>query len=215
MEQELLKINKLIEKHVKKHGKADEAIFNLGIELGKILVNKNIQAHRLPFFIEQENKNNDYEKRRQRIAAVCKIVHNIIVLAHKEQVNNDGQIYYEAGWRADNKPLSEEVESKYNVAYKRIGQVNVGGDFDITFHLNGKLKEVFQKHKVGIELTTLLSNSCGDEDEYIITEDDAVDSLSSTSIQLYPHYDNMTVEQVDDFATDVEKFSTFFYLRLS
>ncbi len=44
MEQELLKINKLIEKHVKKHGKADEAIFNLGIELGKILVNKNIQV---------------------------------------------------------------------------------------------------------------------------------------------------------------------------
>jgi hypothetical protein len=215
MKTDIDKLNKKIKKHVGEYGKADEVLFNIGIELGRILQKNDIKELRLDFFVQQENEHNQTEAKRNRIDSVNKIIQNIIGWAHKEQFNKTGTIHYESGWRADNKPLSEEVESKFNITYSRINQNNVGGDFDIYFMLNGKLKEIFEKHKVGIQVETTLGNSSGEEDEYLTSEDDAENSFYSTHISLYPHHDNKTVEEIDAFATDVEKFYTIFCLKLT
>lgn len=215
MDKELKTLNKLIKVHIGEHGKADEKLFNFGVELGRLLERNKADKHRLPFFVEQEEKNNQVSGRKARIDAVNKIVQNLIKMAHVEQIRTEGQIHYETGWRSTNRPLTTEIQDKYHISYNRISQTNVGGDFDITFELNGKLKEIFQKHKVGLEVEATLSNSSGEDDEYIHTEDDANSSFYITSIQLYAHNDNRTVEQVDAFATDVEKFYTIFCLKLT
>lgn len=64
-------------------------------------------------------------------------------------------------------------------------------------------------------METTLSNSSGEEDEYITNEDDAENSFYSTHISLYAHQDNKSVSEVDAFATDVEKFYTIFCLKLT
>lgn len=215
MKAEFEKLNKKIKKHVGDFGKADEDLFNFGIELGRLLEKNEIKQHRLEFFINQENEQNAIEFKRKRIDSVNKILQNIIGWAHKEEFKLSGTINYESGWRAKNHPLSEPVQNKFNITYSRINQNNVGGDFDIYFMVNSKLREIFEKHKVGIEVETTLSNSSGEDDEYITSEDDAENSFYSTRISLYPHNDNRTIAEIDAFATDVEKFYTMFCLKLT
>lgn len=203
MTAEFEKLNKKIKNHIGEYGRSDEKLFNFGIELGRLLEKNKIKEHRLDFFIEQENNENQTEAKRERINSVNKIIGKLIGWAHKEQFNKSGSIHYETGWRSSNKPLSDEIENKYNINYTRINQNNVGGDFDVYFKVNGKLKDIFDKHKVGIEVETTLSNSSGEEDEYITNEDDAENSFYSTQISLYADQDNKSVSEVDAFATDV------------
>lgn len=215
MTAEFEKLNKKIKKHIGEYGRADEKVFNFGIELGRLLEKNKIKEHRLEFFIEQENNENQTEAKRERINSVNKIIGNLIGWAHKEQFSKSGSIHYETSWRSSNNPLSEEIEKKYHIKYTRINQNNVGGDFDIYFLLNGKLKDIFEKHKVGIEVETTLSNSSGEEDEYITNEDDAENSFYGTQISLYAHQENKSVAEIDAFAIDVEKFYTIFCLKLT
>lgn len=215
MDKELKQLNKEIEMYVGNMKKADEKIFNFGVRLGRILEKNNTEDYRLNFFVEQENKENELDSKRLRLDSVNKIIKSIIKLAHKEQIREYGSIHYEAGWRASNAPLDLDIEKKYNISYSKINQTNVGGDFDVYFILNGQLKALFEKHKVGIQVETSLNNSSGEEDEYIVSEDDADTCFYSTRISLYPHHQDKTLEEVDAFAKDVEKFYTMFCLKLN
>jgi len=213
MDKELKELNKQIEGYVKGR-KADESIFNFGVQLGRILEKNKVENYRLSFFSEQEAKENQLESKRTRIDSVNKILQKIICLAHKEEIRENGSISYDAGWRGRNAPLNKEIEEKYNITYSSINQTNVGGDFDIYFMLNGQLKDLFEKHNVPTQIEITLSNSSGEEEEYLRDEED-VDNFYSPHISLYPHHDNITLEKVDAFAKDVEKFYTIFCLKLN
>ena len=216
MDKEIKQLNKQIEEYLGEFRKADETIFNFGVQLGRILEKNNIENHRLSFFVEQEAQSNQVDAKSKVIDGVNKIIQNIISWAHKEQISNSGSICYEAGWRSSNNtPLDEDIAKKYNIAYSNINQTNVGGDFDINFMLTGQLKDIFEKHQVGIQVETTLSNSSGEEEEYIIDEDDAETSFYSTHIFLYPHNNDKTLEEIEAFAKDVEKFYTMFCLKLN
>lgn len=215
MTAEFEKLNKKIKKHIGDYRRADEKLFNFGIELGRLLEKNKIKEHRLDFFIEQENNENQTEAKRERIDSVNKILSNLIKWAHKEQFRESGSIHYETGWHSSNKPLSDEIESKYHINYTRINQNNVGEDFDIYFKLNGKLKDIFDNHKIGIEVEISLSNSSEEEEEYINSEDDAENGFYGTQISLYAHQDKKSVSEIDAFASDVENFYTMFCLKLT
>lgn len=215
MDKELKQLNKEIEDYVGDFRKADERIFNFGIRLGRILEKNNAEDYRLSFFSNQEAKESETEIKKNCIDSVNKIIQKIIGWAHKEQIKTSGSIHYEAGWRGKNAPLNETISKKYNITYSRIDQSNYGSDFNVYFMLNGKLKDIFEKHKVGIQVEASLCNSDGEDDEYITDEDYAETCFYSTSISLYPHNDNKTVGEIQAFAQDVEKFYTLFCLKLN
>lgn len=187
MNKEYKELNKLVAKHIGFNRNADEALFNFGVEFGRLLEKNGIEQHRLPLFVEQENNNNQYSERKLRIDSVANIIQNIIKLAHKKQVENYGNIYYESGYGSINHPLNADIENEYNITYRGIKQTVVGGDFYITFNVSGKLKAIFIKHQVHNEVEITLRNGIGGEYEYISTEHDAENCFRNTLIkQLSP-----------------------------
>lgn len=215
MESELNVINKMIKEYVQDCGKVDEKVFNIGVALGRLLERNNFDNHRLSFFSEQEQKNNDIQIRFKRLLSVHKIIEKIIVLAHVEQVRKTRQINYINGGHSKNNPLSSELEEKYNITYKGIDVEDGNQDFDITFELNGKLKEIFQKHNVGAKFVINLCNSSGENSELINSVHKAETSFYGTTMYSIPTIEELTVEQAETFAVDVEKFYTMFCLKLN
>ncbi len=215
MDKELKEFNEILKKYVGEFRKADESLFNYGVELGRILEKNNIKEHRPNFFVEQEEAVNQVASKQSRIDSVNKIIKNMIGLAHKEQVKTCGSIYYDTGYSSENYPLNKDIENKYNITYSRINQERVDGDFDVYFIFNGKLKDIFELHKVGIQVELTLSNSSGEKDECITSEDDAESCFRGARISLYAHNETKGIAEVDAFATDVEEFFTMFCLKLT
>ncbi len=215
MDKELKEFNQILKKYVGEFRKADEKLFNYGVELGRILEKNNIKEHRPNFFVEQEEAVNQIASKQSRIHSVNKIITKMIGLAHKEQVKTCGSSYYDTGYGADNHPLNKDIENKYNITYSRINQERVDADFDVQFIFNGKLKDIFEMHKVDIEVELMLSNSSGEKDECITREDDAESCFYDAHISLYAHDETKGIAEVDAFATDVEKFFTMFCLKLT
>jgi hypothetical protein len=208
-------LNKKIREHTVETGKADETLFNFGVELGRLFEKNNVDNSRLDFFIEQEKELNRYESTRLRIESVNNIIHTIIVKAHKEQYRTKGTIHYRTGWSNENNPLNDSISNKYNITYSSIDQEYVGGDFSIFFNLNGQLKDIFIQHNIGTRVEIFLSNSSGEDHEYIASEEDSENDLYGTCISLYPNDMDKSEFEIDTFATDVEKFYTMFCLKLT
>lgn len=207
-------LNKKIREHTVETGKADETLFNFGVELGRLIEKNNIDSCRLDFFIEQEKELNLYESKRLRIDSINKIMRILIVKAHQEQYRTNRTIHYRTGWSNENTPLKKDIEHKYNISYSSIDQENVGGDFVIYFKLNGQLKDIFVEHKVGTRVEINLSNSSGEDHEYIASEEDSENDFYGTCISLSPHDTDKSEFEIDAFANDVEKFYTMFRLKL-
>jgi hypothetical protein len=200
-------------KEIAGYGKLDERIFNIGIELGRVLERTKVENYRPPFFVAQEEMLNVREEKAKRIEAVNELIHKLICWAHKEQIREHSGIQYETGWRAANSPFSDEVKTKYCIQYSRIDQVNVGGDFDIYFTATGKLKAIFDKHKINPQIETTLSNGSGEEDEYIASEENAEQSLYGSRISINSHNEQLSLAQINSFADEIEKYFTFFVLK--
>ena len=215
MESVLKNLNKKIKEHVENTGNADETLFNFGIELGRFIEKNNIDSCRLEFFLEQEIQSNQFESKRLRIDSINNIIRILIVKAHQEQYRTKKTIHYRTGWSNENIPLNENIEHKYNISYSSIDQESVGGDFAICFKLNGQLKDIFIEHKVGTRVEINLSNSSGEDHEYIASEEDAENDFYGTCIALYPHDIYKSESEIDAFANDIEKFYTMFRLKLT
>ena len=211
---DLKNLDNKIREHTIDTGKADETLFNIGVELGRLIEKNNIDPCRLEFFIDQEKELNRYESARLRIDCVNNIIRKIIVKAHKEQYRTNGTIIYLTGWNK-NTPLNDSIENKYDITYSSIEQEYVGGDFEIYFNLNGQLKDIFVEHKIVTRVKIYLSNTNGEDRQYIASEEDSENDFYGTCISLYPHDVNKSEYQIDAFATDVEKFYTMFRLKLT
>lgn len=213
MNEEIELLNQKIKEHIGQFAGADEVLFNIGVELGRYIERNKIETLRLPFFIEQERIKNEAEIKHKAINSVNAILQTVLVQAHKEQVEDDGYITYDAAYGASNEPLSKDIEKKFDIAYKGINQATEGEDFRLSFALKGKIGEIFSKHKVGLTFTTFLKNKRGEVSESITSEDNIESIFYRTSISLHSHNENMSLKEVSEFVAEVEKLYMFFCIK--
>ena len=214
MKEDLSKINKAVSEYVSRFAKVDEKLFNFGVELGRLLERHNIAEYRLPFFVEQEAAKNLAQTKQALIEKARKLLLGIVIKAYKAELEENGAISIDASYsgRRD-EHLSDTIVSRYSFKHTGTQQHNVGGDFTLTFLLQGKLQEIFQRHSVSPQFEVSIHNNSGDDDETLYEAEDVDSAFYGLNIHLNGRTTELSVEQLETFLDDFSKNLLFAVIK--
>jgi hypothetical protein len=214
MKEDLSKINKAFSEYVSRFAKVDETLFNFGVELGRLLERHNIAEHRLPFFVEQEAAKNLAQTKQALIEKARELLLGIVIKAYKAELEENGAISIDASYsgRRD-EHLSDTIVRRYSFKHTGTQQHNVGGDFTLTFLLQGKLQEIFQRHSVSPQFEVSANNNSGEDDETLYEPEDVDSAFYGLNIHLNGHTTELSVEQLEAFLDDFSKNLLFAVIK--
>lgn len=216
MNEPITKLNKAVAEYANNHRTLDEKLFNLGVELGRMLEKNNIAEYRLPFFVEQEDAKSLAQIKQALIEKAEKLLLDIVKSAYKAELDLSGAITIDASYYGSrNEHLSEDVVNNFFVKHTNTEQYQSGQDFTLTFLLQGKLQEIFKRHSVSPQFEITVSNNSGEEDETLYDADDIDHQLYRININQHAHTTTLSVEQLKAFVDDLEKNLLFLIIKRS
>jgi hypothetical protein len=214
MNEQITKLNKAVAEYADKHRTLDEKLFNLGVELGRLLEKDKITDYRLPFFVEQEAAKNLAQTKQTLIDKAENILLDIVIKAYKAELKENGAISIDASYNGRrDEQLSDAIVSRYSIKHTGTQQHSVGGDFTLTFLLQGKLQEIFQRHSISQQVEVSVSNSSGDEDENFYEPDEIDSAFRSVNIHQNGRTTHLSVEQLEAFVNDFSKNLLFAVIK--
>lgn len=214
MTDDITKLNKAVVEYADKHRTLDEKLFNLGVELGRLLEKDNIAEYRLPFFVEQENAENIAQEKGKLIRQAEKRLLDLVKKAYKAELDESGAITIDAGYNGRKEShLSDDIVNQFLVKHTHTEQYQSGQDFTLTFLLQGKLQEIFQRHSVSPQFEITVSNNSGEEDETLYDADDIDHQLYRLNIKQHAQTTRLSVEQLKAFVDDLEKNLLFLLIK--
>jgi len=214
MNDDLNKINEAVVKYADKHRTLDEKLFNLGVELGRLLEKDGISDYRLPFFVEQEDAENVAQEKGKLIRQAEKLLLDIVKKAYKAELDETGAITIDASYNGRRKThLSDDIVNQFLVKQTQTEQYQSGQDFTLTFILQGKLQEIFQRHSISPQFEITVSNNGGEEDETLYDADDIDHQLYRINIKQHAQATTLSVEQLKAFVDDLEKNVLFLLIK--
>ena len=83
----------------------------------------------------------------------------------------------------------------------------------MTFLLQGKLQEIFQRHSISQQVEVSVSNSSGDEDENFYEPDEIDSAFRSVNIHQNGRTTHLSVEQLEAFVNDFSKNLLFAVIK--
>lgn len=181
------------------------AVFDIGVEFGRLLQQQNIQDYEYEFWKKLDEKSNNEKLINEAIQAInnflLKLVHNSI----KDYIKKNGR------WKIAKYSLQSEQDEfdagtcrKYCVQIKRVDMREYGGNFECVFEVVGRLAKIFKKYKISTQLDVDIYNSNGEEYAYL----DETESIASTVSDLYSrvrNFNNWEVAQYQDFLQEISK----------
>lgn len=212
MDAQILKIEDRLEQHCKSIHRFDEELFNLGVEMGRLLERNNIPLHRPKIFVDFEEKNNAFDKRAEQISRANKSVAFIIRNAIAEHVENFWEFCFSRNRHSCTK-LDESLVEKFGVQTVRTTQVEHGGSFEAEFELSGQIGQVLEKYGIDAWARADVDNTSGDEQETIYSADD-VDKIFGVNLRLNGHNTEFDYEQLRSLADELEQIVVWFNLSL-
>lgn len=214
MNEQITKLNKAVVEYSDKHRTLDEKLFNLGVELGRLLEKSNITDYRLPFFVEQEDAENVAQEKGKLIRQAEKLLLDIVKKAYKAELDETGAISIDASYNGRREThLSDDIVNRFFVKHTQTEQYQSGQDFTLTFILQGKLQEIFQRHSVSPQFEITVSNNSGEEDETLYDADDIDHQLYGINIKQHAQTTTLSVEQLKAFVDDLEKNLLFLLIK--
>jgi hypothetical protein len=214
MDKKLLEIDELVKKHIGPHKMGDEKLFELGVELGRYLAESKISNYRLPFFVEQEVSKSQSEQKRELIDKAESLLLKILLNAYKAQLAEGNGIVIETNrFGVGTSSFTEDITKKFGIIHTRTDQDSIGGDFELSFHLQGDLNKIFRRHNIPPTFTVSVSNNNGEDSDSIYDEKSLEDQFYSLRLDM--HYQNIsqTVEQLEEFLKDFEKNILFLLIK--
>jgi hypothetical protein len=199
MENNLTKIEEELKIHYKKFGTDIEAIFNVGVKIGRELELNKLPDYRLDFFKNLENLENIQEKIRTTKREVADLILQQIHNAVKEIIS-DGTSWTVGvtSYHRNDGKFSDEIVKKYCVRFLSVEQPQTHGHFDTHFEITGRLGKTFEKYGFSNRIEVTLDNDSGEDNMSIYSEDD-VESFYSPSL-------NFRVEPTQEGLENLIKF---------
>jgi len=214
MDDILKNINDAVKSYIGSNKKADEKLFNFGIELGRQLERAGIADYRLDFFVEQENAENVAQTKAALIFKAETLILGVVKRTYKAQMELSGAITIDASYSGRREEhLSEDIVNRFFVKHTHTEQYHSGQDFKLTFLLQGKLLEIFQHHSVSPQLEITVSNNGGEEDETLYDAEDIDQQLYRINIKQHAQTTRLSVEQLTAFVEDLEKNLMFLLIK--
>lgn len=214
MNEKLNEIDKKLKDYARSFRPINEELFNIGVELGRLLEAEKINSYRSPFFQQLEQQTDDRETKREIAEKIANLLLQMVVKANKEQLKETGFVEYSAARYTSGSNLKDEISEKYSIKYRSITQTEVGGDFDIHFEVIGELKSIFEKHNVVPFFETTLYNSTGEDSEAMYSAESADKSFGVGAWSIR-YSDKMTINELREFADSVEKNLLFLMMKNS
>jgi len=214
MNEQITKLNKAVVEYADKHRTLDEKLFSIGVELGRLLEKGGISDYRLPFFVEQEAAKNLAQTKQALIERARKLLLGIVIKAYKAELEENGAISIDASYSGRREEhLSDTIVSRYSFKHTGTQQHSVGCDFTLTFLLQGKLQEIFQRHSVSPQFEISAHNNSGDDDETLYEAEDVDSAFYGLNIHLNGHTTELSVEQLETFLDDFSKNLLFAVIK--
>lgn len=214
MDAQILKIEDRLEQHCKSIHRFDEELFNLGVEMGRLLERNNIPLHRPKIFVEFEEKNNAFDRKNAQINRIEKVVAFLIRNAVAEQVENHFEFDFDSNASSHScDKLDDSIVEKFGVQVSRTTQREHGGSFETNFTLSGQVADILKKYDLDVNARADVDNSSGDEHETIYSAED-VDRIFGVSIGLNAHNTDLDEAQLTALADEIEQIHTWFSLSL-
>lgn len=215
MNKRLEEINKLVSEHVGENNRADEKLFELGVELGRELQRLEIANFRLPYFDSQSQSVSAEKEKRSHIKKLNTVITSQVIKAMRAHIDEYGSIQFNASYhRSAHDKLDDGIAQRYGIRNTRTSQVNVGGDFEIHFTFVGKLLKYFTDNKLSPEFNVTLYNSCGEDNESVDEVDEEGYPFGASSCGLYAHIPSQSVEFVKNFCDGFEQQLLMHYLSV-
>lgn len=212
MNTDIKRIEELLEDMTRRGSTIDEAVFNLGIELGRILEKKKIQMHRPSLFVKAEQDRDAYKKKAKQIQRAEKVVEFLVKNAVAEQVEIFGPFCFDSDTNNCEK-LDLSIVEKYGVQIVGTNQIEHGGSFEAEFILTGQVADTLNVFKIDSYARADVDNSSGDEHETIYNADD-VDKIFGVKLRINGHHTNLNEVELAMLADGLEKMKLWLCLSL-
>lgn len=206
MNDRIEKLNKIVSEHVGASKRADEKLFELGVELGRELQKLSVEKYRLPFFETQSQSVSAEKTKRDCIKQLNVKVLSQVVKAVRAHIEEYGALTFNASYRrSDYEKLDDDIGERFGIKHIRTSQTQVGGDIELYFTFVGKLAEHFTNNNITPQFEVRLDNSSDEDNETVYEVDEESYPFRGVYCGLNALDDRQSVEFVKSFGEDFDK----------
>jgi hypothetical protein len=210
----LADIEKKAADHCKTIGRYDESLFNIGIELGKLLQSNNIQEQRLQIFTNFDKSNAEYTKKHAYVKRIENIIGCFVANAFAQQIENNGAFTFSRpNFMHKCEKLEESISSEFFMQIISTKQKENGGSFQVELDFNGQLAEIFNAYGISSSASFEVDNSTGDDQETLYRADD-VKKIFYVKIDLNAKTTKLTYQQLSELANSLKEIQVFLLLSI-
>lgn len=210
----LADIQKKAADHCKTIGRYDESLFNIGIELGKLLQSNNIQEQRLQIFTDFNNSNAEYTKRYSHVKQIENIIGCFVANAFAQQIENNGAFTFSRpNFMHKPEKLEESISSEFFMQIISTKQKENGGSFQVELDFNGQLAEILNAYGISSSASFEVDNSTGDDQETLYRADD-VKQIFYINIDLNAKTTKLTYQQLSELAKSLKEIQVILLLSI-
>lgn len=183
-----------------------ECVFNLGVELGRYLEKEKLSDLRLNFFSEVEEKSDVQLKFRDLHKKVCELLERLVKASIKEQILKSKFREWTVGINRLNGNTSEFDPSIVQKRYVQFtsSRKGEGEHFIACFELQGKIRDLFDKHNQPINFEITVDND-DLEDSVSISKEKQIDSLYGCMASYNCDFSKKGLEEYSQFVNSLEK----------
>jgi hypothetical protein len=192
-------------------------VFKLGVEVGRELQLNNINNYTMSAFVEREAENKKWQELVSLNRRIETLLKKLIVLCIGAYIkeHNGGSFEVEKrgfGYSECDK-WSEEVANLFGVAYSHADMETYGGEFEMELNATSWLSELNEKYNLPNIFKATLSNSSGEEYEYIGCKEDAESGIWSISTMNAHAFSKMSIQQIEQYISELDKQVMFLSLK--
>jgi hypothetical protein len=182
--------------------------FEIGVKFGRELQQENINNYECIFWKKRNLLIKSKVTKAKEIYKINQLFHSLILKSIKEKIDEFGS------WSiSDNdsdlrwSKFSDETVGKYCVQYTGTG-VRSYDDFNCTFKVTGKLRDLFNNYEVGEKLTSNVTNNTGDSYMDICDEIFIIKNLKGTN-SCFEYKHDWPLEKLKEFHDALVKLFLF------
>ncbi len=140
------------------------AVFDIGVQFGKLLQSENIQNYEFLFWKKLDEENNSQNEINRIIDSIDKFLLFLVKKSIKEHVDDIGTWSISKGnTPSDYAEFSNSIIEKYFVQITSVGMTEYGGNFECKFQIVGTLSEIFKANNIFNIFEVSFDNDYGNE----------------------------------------------------
>ena len=189
-----------------------EKLFNLGVELGRELERLKIIEYVSPVWESINNKKEHDEKVKKACEKIEDFIATLVKQSVKRHIEQTGSwsISKDRGYSLEK--FDDEIVKQYNIQVLNCSMETSGGEFTVSFGVEGKLLDLFEKFNIYEQFTVRIYNETGEEDQAVYDIEDVNEYIDSVSLVIRDR-NEWALERFDECLNEISKSYLFLLIK--